>query len=73
MLRQNKIQNLDREIDAMAKQFALPASEVSKIVWTEIHHLEGESRVRDFLPLLAIKHVKDELRKQATRISQSSP
>ena len=66
MLQQTKIQNLDRDIDAMAKQFALPASEVHDIVWTEIHHLEGEARIRDFLPLLAIKHVKDVLRSRPT-------
>jgi hypothetical protein len=66
MLQQTKIQNLDHDIAAMAKQFAVPASEVSEIVWGEIRHLEGEARIRDFLPLLAIKHVKDVLRSRPT-------
>lgn len=62
MLQHAKAHNLDHDIDAMAKQFALPASEVSKILWSEIHQLEGDARIREFLPLLAVKHVKAVLR-----------
>jgi hypothetical protein len=66
MPQQSKIQNLEHDIDAVAKEFALPASEVYEIVRGEIRHLEGEARIRDFLPLLAIKYVKEELRHRPT-------
>ena len=67
MLQQTKIhQILDHDINAMAKQFALPASKVYEILWGEIRNLEGVARIREFLPLLAIKRVKDDLRRRAT-------
>ena len=66
MLQQTKIQSLNHDINAMAKQFALPASEVSDILWSEIRHGEGAARIRDFLPVFAIKHVKDVLRRRPT-------
>jgi hypothetical protein len=73
VLQQTRIQNLDRDINAMAKQFALPASEVSAILWGEIRHLERAARIRDFLPLLAIKHVKEVLRSRASASRISLP
>lgn len=66
MLQQTKIQNLDHDVHAMAEQFALPVSEVYEILRGEIRHLEDDARIRDFLPLLAMKHVKDVLRRRPT-------
>ena len=66
MLQQTKIQLLDHDVNAMAKQFALPASKVYEILWGEIRHLERVARIREFLPLLAFKHVKDDIRRRAT-------
>lgn len=59
------MQPLERDIAAMAKQFALSVSEVHAIL-CEVRHLERAARIRDFLPLLAMKHVKDVLRRKST-------
>jgi Protein of unknown function (DUF3562) len=64
MVQQTRSQNLDHDINAIAKQFALPVSQVSEMLWDEIHHLEGTARIREFLPLLAIKHIKDVFRRR---------
>ena len=70
---QSKIQNLDQDIDAMSKEFALPASEVYEILRGKIRHMEGDARVREFLSLLAIKQVKDELRRRPTVSEKRGP
>jgi hypothetical protein len=47
---------------AIAEEFSCPISEVEQILSTEAHQLEQEARVKDFVPVLAIKRVKDLLR-----------
>ena len=59
--------NLEHDIRALANQFALPTAEVHLILWTEIHHLQREARIRDFVPILAVKHVKDSLGNRVKR------
>ena len=53
---------IDYDIRDLAKQFVLPLTEAHDILWTEIRHLEQAARIRDFVPLLALKHVKEQLR-----------
>jgi hypothetical protein len=61
---EQKLQNFEHDIDAMAKQFALPTSVIHDILWSEIHDLERAARITDFVPVLALKHVKDTLRRR---------
>ena len=51
-----------KDIKDVAEKFSCPISEVEQIVSTEIHQLEQGAHVKDFVPLLAIKEVKDILR-----------
>ncbi|MGC4097908.1 MAG: DUF3562 domain-containing protein [Nitrospira sp.] len=53
---------IEYDISALAKQFALPPAAAHDLLWNEIHQLEQAARIRDFVPLLALKHVKEHLR-----------
>ncbi|MBX3328411.1 MAG: DUF3562 domain-containing protein [Nitrospira sp.] len=55
---------IEYDIDALAKQFALPLTAAHTLLWAEIHHLEHLARIHDFIPLLALKHVKERLRER---------
>lgn len=46
----------------IAEAFSCPVSEIEKLLSAEMHQLEQEARIKDFVPLLAIKQVKDLLR-----------
>jgi Protein of unknown function (DUF3562) len=61
---ERNMQVIEHDITAMAKQFAVAPSEVHDILCTEMHHLESAARIKNFVPLLAVKHVKDALRKR---------
>ena len=61
------IKNLEHDIRALANQFALSTTEVQFILWSEIHQLEREARIRDFVRILAVKHVKDSLGSRVRR------
>ena len=54
--------NLEHDIRALATQFAVSTAEVNEIVCAELVQLGQAARIRDFVPLLAIKHVKELLR-----------
>lgn len=53
---------IDYDIKDLAKQFALPTSEAQAMLWNEIHDLEQAARIQEYVPLLALKHVKELLR-----------
>ena len=46
----------------IAEAFSCPVSEIEKMLCTEMHQLEQEAHIKDFVPLLVIKQVKDLLR-----------
>ena len=46
----------------MAEEFSCPVSEIEKMLCVEMHQLEQGAHIKDFVPLLAIKQVKDLLR-----------
>lgn len=46
----------------LAEAFSYPLSEVEKALSTAVRQLEQEARIKDFIPVLAIKQVKDQLR-----------
>lgn len=49
-------------VEDIADEFSCPISEVEQILSTETHQLEQRARITVFVPLLAIKQVKDLLR-----------
>ncbi len=53
---------IEYDISALVRQFALSPAEAHDILWNEIHELERAARIRDFVPVLALKHVKEFLR-----------
>ncbi len=55
---------IEHNIGALAKQFALPPAAAQTLLWTEIRRLEHAARILDFIPLLALKHVKERLRER---------
>lgn len=56
---------LDAAIDEMATRFAVTPSEVRRILREHIGTLERRARIKQFIAPLAIKQVKEVLRKQA--------
>ena len=46
----------------LAEEFSCPISEVENLLSTAAHQLEQEARIKEFIPVLAIKQVKDVLR-----------
>ena len=46
----------------LAEEFSCPTSEVEKVLSTVVQQLEQGAHIKDFIPLLANKHVKDLLR-----------
>ncbi len=58
---------IEYDIRDLAKQFALPPSEAHDMLWDEIHQLERAARIQDYVPLLALKHVKEYLRHRPTQ------
>ena len=65
MSRIPKMQRIDDEVDEMAKRFAEPPSKVQQILREQITNLERTARIKQFVELLAVKQVKEVLRKQA--------
>jgi len=56
---------IEHDIYMLARQFALPSAVAHDLLWNEIHQLEQAARILDFIPLLALKHVKEHLREQS--------
>jgi hypothetical protein len=46
----------------MAEAFSCPICDIEQLLSTEAHQLEQDARVKDFIPTLAIKRVKELLR-----------
>ena len=46
----------------LAEALSYPLSEVEKALSTAVRQLEQEARIKEFIPVLAIKQVKDLLR-----------
>ena len=62
MLEAVEHRGLEPDIQKLATQFAVSPAEVHEILWGELQQLEQAARIRDFVPLLAIKHAKELLR-----------
>jgi Protein of unknown function (DUF3562) len=56
--------SIEHDIGALAKQFALSPAAAHALLWNEIHYLAQSARIQDFIPLLALKHVKEHLRER---------
>jgi Protein of unknown function (DUF3562) len=64
---QPKMQGIERamieqDMKDIAEEFSLPISEVDQTLKAEMQRLEQRARIRQFVPLLAIKGVKESLR-----------
>lgn len=46
----------------LAEAFSYPLSEVEKALSTAAHELEQGARIKEFIPVLAIKQVRDQLK-----------
>ena len=62
MLEAVEHRSLEPDIQKLATQFAVSTAEVHEVLRGELQQLEQAARIRDFVPLLAIKHVKELLR-----------
>lgn len=62
MLEQAGAKAVEYDIQDLVKEFALLPSEAHDMLWNEIHQLERASRIREYVTLLALKHVKEQLR-----------
>lgn len=49
-------------VEAIAKEFSCPLSKVELILITETHQLEQGAHIKDFIQVLAIKQVKEQLK-----------
>ena len=50
-------------VESLGQEFSCPLPEVERMLSSTAHQLEQEAQVKDFIPVLAVKHVKDLLRK----------
>ena len=57
--------SLTQTVQELAEEFSTSTAEVQRILSMEIDHLGQDTKVRDFVPILAIKRVKEVLRKNA--------
>lgn len=64
-----KPQGMEFDIRELAKAFEVSAVDVHNLLWDQIHQLEATARIRDYVPQLAIKHVKDYLHNTSARES----
>jgi hypothetical protein len=62
MVSQVETKVIEYDVRDLAKRFAMPPSEAHDMLWNEIHQLEQAARIQDFVPVLALKHVKEHLR-----------
>ena len=65
MLEQAEAKAVEYDIRDLAKQFALLPAQAHDLLWNEIHHLEQAARIREYVTLLALKHVKEHLRESS--------
>jgi len=50
-------------IESLGKEFSCPLPEVERMLSAIAYQLDQEAQVKDFIPVLAVKQVKDLLRK----------
>ena len=50
-------------VESLGEEFSCPLPEVERMLSTAAQQLEQEAQVKDFIPVLAVKQVKDLLRK----------
>jgi Protein of unknown function (DUF3562) len=55
------LKSMEYDVRMLSEQFALPPAAAHSLLWNEIHQLEEGARIRDFISLLALKHVKEHL------------
>ena len=49
----------DGIVEHLAEEFSCPISQVEQMLRTVVHQLEQGAHIKDFVPVLAIKQVKD--------------
>ena len=49
-------------VQTLAEEFSCPFSQVEQILSSQRHQLEQGARIKDFIPVLAVKQVRDLLR-----------
>ena len=54
----------------IAGQFSRPVSEVHEILNVQLSRLDREARIKQYVPILAIKQVKELLRRQSTNTAR---
>jgi Protein of unknown function (DUF3562) len=50
-------------VENLGQEFSCPLSEVEQMLNAAARHLDQEAQVKEFIPVLAVKEVKDLLRK----------
>lgn len=50
-------------VESLGEEFSRPISEVERMLSAAAHQLEQGAQVKEFIPVLAVKQVKDLLRK----------
>ena len=50
-------------VESLGEEFSCPVPEVERMLSAAAQQLEQEAQVKDFIPVLAVKQVKDLLRK----------
>jgi len=50
-------------IDHLARESGLPVGEIGRIYEAELHRLKADARVKDYLPVLLIRKVKDTIKR----------
>ena len=70
--RQPKMERIAKDVKDIADSFSCPISEVDQLLTVEMHDLEEGARIKEFVPLLAIKRVKDRLREHHERVESGT-
>lgn len=52
-------------VENLSEEFSCPISEVERMLYAEAHELEQGAQVKEFISVLAVKHVKSLLRASA--------
>ncbi|MBX3325522.1 MAG: DUF3562 domain-containing protein [Nitrospira sp.] len=55
------LKSIEQNVRLLTKQFALSPATAHSLLWNEIQQLEQVARIRDCIPLLALKPVKEQL------------
>ena len=56
------MRGIDQAIENIAQEFSIPISDVYEHVRSQIHQLEEQASITQYVSILAIKQVKDSLR-----------